>query len=112
MGRKAAAAQSTDGRTGPWGNEWKAEAVPGPDRSRNRREPSDVDAHPKGVSPFGVMDTTGNVWQWTDEFLDEHTRAAILRGGRDRRPRHRQTSGVGCPVLQVGSGSPEGKDRN
>jgi gamma-glutamyl hercynylcysteine S-oxide synthase len=21
------------------------------------------------------------VWQWTEEFVDEHTRAAILRGG-------------------------------
>ena len=24
----------------------------------------------------------GNVWQWTDEFQDAHTRAAILKGGR------------------------------
>jgi formylglycine-generating enzyme required for sulfatase activity len=24
---------------------------------------------------------TGNVWQWTDEFRDTHTRAAIVRGG-------------------------------
>jgi gamma-glutamyl hercynylcysteine S-oxide synthase len=45
-----------------------------------------VDAHPKGTSPFGVMDLTGNVWQWTDEFVDEHTRAAILRGGSYYRP--------------------------
>jgi hypothetical protein len=35
--------------------------------------PSFVDAHPKGASPFGVMDVVGNVWQWTDEFVDEHT---------------------------------------
>jgi iron(II)-dependent oxidoreductase len=27
------------------------------------------------------MDLTANVWQWTDEFVDTHTRAAILRGG-------------------------------
>ena len=40
--------------------------------------PSDVDAHPKGASPYGVMDMVGNVWQWTDEYQDEHTRAAIL----------------------------------
>ena len=33
------------------------------------------------------MDMTGNVWQWTDEFQDEHTRAAILRGGSYYRPR-------------------------
>jgi formylglycine-generating enzyme required for sulfatase activity len=26
------------------------------------------------------MDMVGNVWQWTDEYIDEHTRAAILRG--------------------------------
>ena len=47
---------------------------------------SDVDAHPRGASPFGVMDMIGNVWQWTDEYEDEHTRAAIVRGGSHYRP--------------------------
>ncbi|MGH7968924.1 MAG: SUMF1/EgtB/PvdO family nonheme iron enzyme, partial [Limisphaerales bacterium] len=32
-------------------------------------------------SPFQVMDLVGNIWQWTDEYRDEHTRAAIVRGG-------------------------------
>jgi len=27
------------------------------------------------------MDLVGNVWQWTDEYVDEHTRGGILRGG-------------------------------
>ena len=48
--------------------------------------PADVDAHPKGASPFGVMDMVGNIWHWTDEFQDEHTRAAIVRGGGHYRP--------------------------
>ncbi len=80
------AAQGTDGRLYPWGSEWKAEAVPVPDRNRQMREPSDVNAHSEGASPFGVMDMVGNIWQWTDEFLDEHTRAAILRGGSYYQP--------------------------
>jgi formylglycine-generating enzyme required for sulfatase activity len=80
------AAQGTDGRAYPWGNEWDAAAVPVPDKSRERREPTAVDAYPKGASPFGVMDLVGNVWQWTDEFTDEHTRAGILKGGSYYQP--------------------------
>jgi formylglycine-generating enzyme required for sulfatase activity len=45
------------------------------------RVPTDVTAYPTGESPFGVRDLVGNVWQWTDEYTDDHTRAAILRGG-------------------------------
>jgi gamma-glutamyl hercynylcysteine S-oxide synthase len=80
------AAQGTDGRPYPWGNQWDASAVPTPDKSRTMRGPDDVDAHPKGASPFGVMDLVGNVWQWTEEFTDEHTVAAILRGGSYYQP--------------------------
>jgi formylglycine-generating enzyme required for sulfatase activity len=80
------AAQGTDGRVYPWGNTWDASAVPTPDKGRTLREPTNVDAYPKGASPFGVMDLVGNVWQWTDEYVDEHTRAAIVRGGSYYQP--------------------------
>ena len=73
------AAQGTDGRTYPWGNSWNASAVPTPDKGREMGSPAEVDAHPLGASPFGVMDLVGNVWQWTDEVVDEHTRNAILK---------------------------------
>jgi formylglycine-generating enzyme required for sulfatase activity len=75
------AAQGTDGRAYPWGDQWQAANMPTPDTGRSMRGPDPVDAHPQGASPYGVMDMTGNVWQWTDEFADEHTRAAIVRGG-------------------------------
>ena len=81
------AAQGTDGRLYPWGNEWKAGAVPPVNQGRALVPPANVDAHPAGVSPFGVMDLVGNVWQWTDEFVDEHTRAAVVRGGSSYDPR-------------------------
>jgi iron(II)-dependent oxidoreductase len=80
------AAQGPETRQYPWGNDWDASAVPVPDKSRTMRDPDPVDAHPKGASPFGVMDLVGNVWQWTDEVIDEHTRAAILRGGSYYQP--------------------------
>ena len=80
------AAQGTDGRIYPWGNEWNAAAAPVPDKSRTMRGPDPVDAHPAGASPFGVMDLVGNVWQWTEEFQDDHTRGGILRGGSYYQP--------------------------
>jgi len=53
---------------------------------RTMRPAADVKAHPKGASPFGVEDWVGDVWQWTDEYLDDHTRAGILRGGSHYQP--------------------------
>jgi iron(II)-dependent oxidoreductase len=80
------AAQGPDGQVYPWGNSWKPEAVPIADQGRSLHGPDDVDAHPNGISGFGVMDMVGNVWQWTDEYVDEHTRSAIVRGGSYYQP--------------------------
>jgi len=81
------AAQGADGRLYPWGNTWDENRVPAVNRGRTLRAPDDVDAHPAGASPFGLLDLVGNVWQWADEYLDEHTRAAVLRGGSSYQPR-------------------------
>lgn len=75
------AAQGSDGRLYPWGNQFDSTLIPTMDSSRNMRPPTNVNDFPKGVSPFGVMDMVGNVWQWTDEYEDDHTRSAILKGG-------------------------------
>jgi formylglycine-generating enzyme required for sulfatase activity len=80
------AAQGNDARLYPWGNTWDENAVPLPDKGREVTSPDEVTAHPQGASPFGVMDLVGNVWQWTDEFQDEHTRTAVLRGGSYYQP--------------------------
>ena len=89
------AAQSNDGRAYPWGNcDWLGASrgggncpadpstlAPTPDKGRTMLAASDVAAHPAGASPFGVMDMVGNVWQWTDEYVDDHTAGGIVRGG-------------------------------
>lgn len=80
------AAEGLDHRSYPWGNRWIPAAMAAPDMGRTMRGPDDVSAHPDGDTPLGVSDLVGNVWQWTDEFVDEHTRAAILRGGSYYQP--------------------------
>jgi gamma-glutamyl hercynylcysteine S-oxide synthase len=81
------AAQGADGRLYPWGNDWNDSLLPPPDHGRTMRAPTDVNAFPWGASAFGVLDMEGNVSQWTDEFRDEHTRAAVIRGGAYYQPR-------------------------
>jgi formylglycine-generating enzyme required for sulfatase activity len=80
------AAQGSDGRSYPWGNAWDAAAVPEPDTGRTMTAAADVSAHPKGASPFAVLDLIGNVWQMTDEVVDDHTRNLILKGGSHYQP--------------------------
>lgn len=74
------AAQGMDGRIFPWGNDSDVARMPPIDTTRQMRPPTDVDAYPQGASSFGVIDMVGNVWQWTDEYRDAHTRAAVLKG--------------------------------
>jgi formylglycine-generating enzyme required for sulfatase activity len=50
------------------------------------RPPANVDEFPQGASLRGVLDLEGNVSQWTDEYRDPHTRAAIVRGGASYQP--------------------------
>lgn len=80
------AAQGTDGRRYPWGNAWQPEAAPEPSLARDMPALADVDAFPAGASPFGVLAMCGHVWQWTDEYLDRHVRAGVVRGGSPYQP--------------------------
>jgi formylglycine-generating enzyme required for sulfatase activity len=75
------AAQGKDGRTYPWGDTADSTQVPTIHKDRNMAPPDDINKFPKAASPFGVTDLVGNVWQWTDEYADEHTRFAVLKGG-------------------------------
>ena len=69
------AARGTDGRIYPWGNEFDESAAV---TSETASGPAVVGSRPKGASPFGVMDMSGNVWEWTDSYSDRYV---ILRGG-------------------------------
>ena len=56
------AVRGTDGRKYPWGNE-------PPDRSRAQynagwNQTLPVDSFPKGASLYGILDASGNTWEW------------------------------------------------
>lgn len=71
------AAQGTDKRLYPWGNEYDSTKC-----NHNLGHTTAVDAFPGGASPFGVQDLVGNVWQLTSDVYDNGSYYfTIIRGG-------------------------------
>jgi formylglycine-generating enzyme required for sulfatase activity len=71
------AAQGTDGRKWPWGNEFHAAWC-----NNSFGRPTPVDAFSKGLSPYGVADLVGNVWQMTaDSYFNGSYYFRVIRGG-------------------------------
>ena len=72
------AARGTDGRTYPWGEDWLDGKYCNSKEARvDGTIP--VDDFPEGISPYGVWDMSGNVWEWIETLYDGGTR--VLRGG-------------------------------
>jgi iron(II)-dependent oxidoreductase len=71
------AAQGTDKRKWPWGNEFHGTLC-----NYAFNKPTPVDAFAKGMSPYGVMDLVGNVWQMTnDVYFNGSYYFTVIRGG-------------------------------
>ena len=76
------AAQGIEPGKFPWGDETGGEYG-----NFNGSKTTAVDAHPKGVSPFGCFDMIGNTWEWTEsEYSDGRTRFCFLKGGSFYQP--------------------------
>ena len=72
------AARGEEGLVFPWGNDFDPEALQwNPDKVPGFRT-APVDAHPKGVSPYGVMDMCGNAAEWCADPPPPH---GGIRGG-------------------------------
>lgn len=62
------AARGDDGRTFPWGDEFRLQVANTPVRWSSlglEGDTTPVGAFPDGASPYGLNDMSGNVWEWT-----------------------------------------------
>ena len=86
------AARGTDGRFFPWGNVFEPKACR--HMQKTNAGPAAVGSYPGGASPYGALDLTGNVWEWTrsvfqpypgqdasDERAPYGSDHRVLRGG-------------------------------
>lgn len=76
------ACRGDDARDYPWGNVWDDHACGHREYGPRRTKP--IGMFPGGVSPFGIHDLVGSVWQWTSDARGaegDYGRARAVRGG-------------------------------
>jgi formylglycine-generating enzyme required for sulfatase activity len=63
------AARGTDGRRYPWGSQWdprRCNSIRG-----GEHQPESVGSFPNCLSPYGVLDMPGSMWEWCGDWYGE-----------------------------------------
>ena len=113
------AARGADGRIFPWGDaapdeggtrraNYGTDECCAADMSDGYHETAPVGSYPAGVSPFGLHDMAGNVWEWTASLDAESGKYVIRGGGWGNNPhclrtsyRHRNPPDIGLDMVGV-----------
>jgi eukaryotic-like serine/threonine-protein kinase len=71
------AARGADGRSFPWGDHMATGYCASLELGNPQGPPPNVGSFPQDISPFGVEDTAGGVWEWTSTGLPEQRHIAM-----------------------------------
>lgn len=99
------AARGTDGRLFPWGDTFDAAKSNSPQRALGHLMP--VGSFPQGKSPYGLLDVSGNVWEWTASWYQPYpgnTHASVNYGEQYKVVRG--GSFVDCSFYRCGLSAP------
>jgi iron(II)-dependent oxidoreductase len=90
------AARGEDGRTYPWGNEAKFANRAHVGKPQDHKghtacgwgELMAVDSYPEGASPYGLLNTVGNAFEWVGDQPTSQRPYHMIRGGAFGYPEH------------------------
>jgi gamma-glutamyl hercynylcysteine S-oxide synthase len=91
------AARAKDGRPYPWGSNW--DTTKANTSESNLNHPVEVNSYGNAANPFGLLNLSGNVWEWTAgevvSYKDSNITLApgkVIRGGAFYAPKERATT--------------------
>ena len=73
------AAAGKEGRQYPWGNAEPTAKLANYDNNEGATTPAG--RYPEGITPEGLYDMAGNVWEWMEDIHEKYAPARALRGG-------------------------------